>query len=237
MFILCDIAAANINQRRVFFNQSLFDQFSNPYNAIFNAAIVDPSSAPSQSTMVLINIFQHLPAYGVFQGHLYSLVFKVFHIMGAFPSFSNISFTGASEGFYGIDFAFLHFSLRATLYYGDRLACMHSILVNRVPTEISNTENGFDFAINFNLVALHDFLDGFSDIAKPHINPRLLNTSHGRVFDSFEERKIPRVERNGEGAVYQKSVEVNPEVDLADIVFLENLGISIVRGIVGRDVV
>lgn len=65
------------------------------------------------------------------------------------------------------------------------------------------------FALNLDLIRLHDFLDGSSNIAQSDVNSCLLDTSVGGILDSSQQVVVNRVESKRECRVDDSSYKPN----------------------------
>ena len=95
---------------------------------------------------------------------------------------------------------------------------MNMIRTNRVAAQVSYAEHRVSLAIKLNLVALHDLLDGLTNIAQSDINSCCLYACICGFLDCLQERLVPRIECNCEGTVDQMSIYMSAEVQLADVV-------------------
>lgn len=92
-------------------------------------------------------------------------------------------------------------------------------------------------AADLDLVALHDLLDGLSDIAQAHIDASLADTRLGRVLDGLEEAVPRRLPREGECRVDDAALDVHAKVDLEHVRLLQHLVVSRVGRVVRSDLV
>ena len=84
--------------------------------------------------------------------------------------------------------------------------------------EVAHAEDWVGLAVDLDLVALHDFLYGFSHIAEPHVDACGLDAFVGGFLDGLEQRVELGVEGDGEGRVDEVAVDVSAEVEFADVV-------------------
>lgn len=68
---------------------------------------VQPASAESECTKVIINKLEQLFSFRMFNGCLFFL--EIPHVVATVAFFPDIAFTGGTEGLYSIDFPFFHF--------------------------------------------------------------------------------------------------------------------------------
>jgi hypothetical protein len=107
---------------------------------------------------------------------------------------------------------------------------MDLIWLDIVPTEIADGFHGERSAFDFDLVALHDFLDRGSDVTHLRINSSFLHTissvkirnvteadlysSIRCVLDGCQEIVIHWVKSNGERAIYDPAIDMHTKIDL-----------------------
>ena len=103
--------------------------------------------------------------------------------------------------------------------------------------EISDAFNLVDFPFEFNLIALHDFLDGGTDITQSRVDSGGLNTSLCGLLDALHQRVVLFVEGESPRTVYDPALDVSSKVHLDDVVVLEDGVVPGVGSVVSGDVV
>lgn len=88
--------------------------------------------------------------------------------------FPNVALAGAAECLDGKDLALFHLCLVVTLDNGYTLAAVDEMLVNVVTVQVPDTLHRVHRTIELNLVTLHSFLDGGTDIAHANVNTSFL---------------------------------------------------------------
>ena len=83
---------------------------------------------------------------------------------------SQIGFSCATERFDGEDVAFLHALVGLGLDEGDLLVTVDTVAEDVVAGDVADGFDGDCFAVEFDFVALHYFLDGFTDVVDSGVN-------------------------------------------------------------------
>jgi len=134
---------------------------------------------------------------------IYTSIVRSFHIL------MNETTASTSKGLNGKVFALLHFCLVTIVNNGNRLASVDLVRVDRVSVQVTDRLDLICLALNLNLVRLHDFLDGGTNIAQSHVNTSLLDSSVGRILDSSQQVIVNRVEGERESRVNDSSCNTN----------------------------
>mmetsp|Transcript_1403 Transcript_1403/g.2849 ORF Transcript_1403/g.2849 Transcript_1403/m.2849 type:complete len:216 (-) Transcript_1403:431-1078(-) len=157
--------------------------------------------------------------------------------MGTFHVFMDVSFPSRSECFNGVKFPLFHFGLLPGLDNGNGLSGVNLVGCNSVSVKILDRFDGVCLPINLDLVGLHHFLNGRTDLPQPCVDPRHANTLIGSRLHRFLERIKRWVERNGKRAVDDSPVDVSAKVDFHDIVVVQNGVITLIRCVVCRNMI
>lgn len=81
----------------------------------------------------------------------------------------------STKCFNGKGLSFFHLSLVLAFDDGHALSTVNLPLTDIVASQVSDRLDGVRLAIEFDLVALHDFLDGCSDVSDADIDTSLLS--------------------------------------------------------------
>lgn len=86
----------------------------------------------------------------------------------------HITLSGTAERFDREHLSFLHLRLVTTLYDGHTLSAVDNMLANAVSIQVPDTFHRISGAVDFDLVALHRFLDGSADVTHTDVDTGLL---------------------------------------------------------------
>lgn len=149
----------------------------------------------------------------------------------------HVTVTRAAEGLDGKDIALLHLGLVVALDDRHALGAVNAVVADGVAVQVADGLDGEHLAVDLDLVALHDLLDGSTNVAHAHVDTGLLDTGVGGGLDGLEKGVVAGVEGDGEGAVDDAAVDVDTEIHLHDVVLLQNHLVAGVGGVVRRAVV
>ena len=142
---------------------------------------------------------------------------------------SEVSFAGAAEGFDGEYVAFFHALGGSGLDEGDLFVAMDLIAKDVMASDVPNRFDRDNFPVEFDLVALHHFLDCLTDVIYPGIDASFLGvdlalqtpcrgrsayleTNVGSCLNSGEQVIIGRVESHGKCAIDNSAADMNSEI-------------------------
>ena len=92
------------------------------------------------------------------------------------------AFAGGSERFDGEGFALLHLGLVLALDDGHALPAVDAPLADVVAGQVPDGLDGVRFAVELNLVALHDLLDRGADVSDTDVDARFLCLELGHAL-------------------------------------------------------
>ena len=150
---------------------------------------------------------------------------------------SNISFACATERLNGKGFTLFHLGLVAALDNRHRLPAVNAIPADAMPVQVADALDRVALATNLALVALHDLLNGSTNVRHAYVNASLLDTGVGGILARIDQIVVGRVEMHGEGRIDNAAVDVHTKVDLHDVLLLEDHLVAGIRGVVGSAVV
>jgi len=134
--------------------------------------------------------------------------------------------------------ALLHLRLvGARLDYRNRFTAVDLVLIDIVPIQIANRLNMSRLPIQRDFITRHDLLNRRTNIAHPHINPRLPNPRIRRILDRRKQVVVFRIKAHRERRVHYPSIHMHPEINLHDILRLEHDLVSRIRRIMRRAVI
>ena len=149
----------------------------------------------------------------------------------------DVPFPRAPEGLDGVELALLHARGVPPPHDGHALSRVDLVRRDAVPVQVAAALDLVLLAVNFHGVRLHHLLDGLADVAQADVDPRLLDPALRRLAHCVEERVVHVVEGLGERAVDDPAVDLRPEVEFDDVIFIDDRGIPAVGGPVRGDVV
>jgi hypothetical protein len=114
---------------------------------------------------------------------------------------------------------------------------MNSIWSNRVSAQILDCFHSVSLVANCNLVRLHHFLNGFTNVAESYIDTSLLDAFIGCLLHSQQQIVVDWIECHSESAVDNMSVDLSSKIDFHHIIILEHCLITRVGGVVSSAVV
>lgn len=96
---------------------------------------------------------------------------------------SEVGFPRATKRFDGEDIALFHTLVGLCFDEWDLLVAVDAVAQDVVPSDVSNGFHRNHFSLEFHFVALHYFLDGFTDVIDPGINTSFLKTGVRHIFE------------------------------------------------------
>lgn len=172
MLKLRDIRAGNINQWFVGVNNAMRDERSHAEMIILHPNVIKVTSGEDQGSEVLIDRLQQRLGGGVMKtsstGMLIASVAVDPNVVSA------IGFASAAEGLDGEHVAFFHALGASALDEGDLFVAVDLVAQDVVAGDVPNCLDGDDLAVELDLVALHYFLDGLTDVIHPGIDASFL---------------------------------------------------------------
>ena len=115
---------------------------------------------------------------------------------------------------------FFHSGRFAAFNNRHRFTRMYSVRRNAVSVQIANAFNLVGLAVQIDLIRLHDFLYGLTQVTQSHVNASLLDTTVGGRLDRLQQLVILGIERNCESAIDDVSVDVCAKINFANVVVL-----------------
>lgn len=238
MLTLRGITPLDIAQRRISLDDTGANEIVQSQKILVVAQAVEVATAPGQGAEVLSDGSEEGFGRGDAQGDFGRVgafgVVRCFHLDGGLVFvmisrgkwftyiIADVAFACAAEGFNGKSLAFFHFGLIAALDDGHGLAAVDGVVSNGMAVQVADAFHWEHLALDFDLVALHDFLDRCANIAHADVDAGFFDTSVGGGFAGFDEVVVDRIEGEGEGAVDDAAVDVHAEVDLHDILVVED---------------
>mmetsp|Transcript_13742 Transcript_13742/g.19578 ORF Transcript_13742/g.19578 Transcript_13742/m.19578 type:complete len:236 (+) Transcript_13742:178-885(+) len=216
-------------------NNVLFHQFFQAQQVTFLSSIVQPTTAPRQRAVMVVDVLEKLT--GFLGPEVSEADFLVFHVMATLHIFQDHTPTCAAKGLDCIELILLHSLCVLVFDDGYAFPCMDRIVCNGVPVQVADSFDRVRFAFEFNFVRLHHFLNLFANIAKAHIDSGSFNASIRRVFDSFEELVVFWVERLSPSTVHNLAIDLDPKINLHNIVVLQYRFVPVIGSVVRCTVV
>lgn len=172
MFELCDIRARHIDQRCVGIDDAVRDERSHAKVVVLHSDALEVSPGEDQRAKVVVDRLQERLGRGMVKaGSAGVLVAPVaVHSDGIF----DISFAGAAEGLDGKDVALFHALRGSRLDKGDLLVAVDLVAQDVMAADIPNRFDGDYLSVEFDFIALHDFLDCLADVIDSRIDASFL---------------------------------------------------------------
>lgn len=172
MLELRDIRAGDIDQRRIRLDDAMRDERSHADEVVLHTQALEGPLGEDQRREVFLNgLQQRLGGRMMEISSADTLIASVAinpHIV------SETSSTSGAEGLDGEHIAFLHALTGAGLDKGDLLVTMDLVPQDVMPTKVPDCFDGDGLAVELDFVALHDLLDGPTDVIDPGINASFL---------------------------------------------------------------
>src|SRR6218665_2270220 len=99
---------------------------------------------------------------------------------------------------------------------------MNLVWSDRVAVQIADWLDLISFAVEFDFIGFHHFLNGGANITETNINTGCPNTSVGCILDSLQQLIINRIERKRESTINNSAVDMGTKIDFANIILHEN---------------
>ena len=172
MLKLCDIRARNINQRSIGLNNAIRDERSHAEVVTLHSNALKVTPGEHQSSEVLIDRCQQRLGGGMMEtssaGMLVAPVAVKSYVI------SDISFASAAEGFDGEHIAFFHALGGSGLDERDLFVAMDLVAQDVMASNVPKRFDRDDPSVELDFVALHYFLDCFTDVIHPRIDASFL---------------------------------------------------------------
>ena len=162
---------------------------------------------------------------------------EVHHVMGDVSLFLYMALACGAEGFNSVGLTLFHLDGGVCFDAWDGFSCVNLIGINGVAIQILDHFYWICSSLDLNLVGLHGFLDQTSKISQSDVYPSLSYSSVCGILDGFEQIVVGWIESYRECSVNNPTVDMGPEIDFHNIVFLKNSVVSRVGSVVGGAVV
>mmetsp|Transcript_873 Transcript_873/g.1437 ORF Transcript_873/g.1437 Transcript_873/m.1437 type:complete len:315 (-) Transcript_873:36-980(-) len=114
---------------------------------------------------------------------------------------------------------------------------MNLMLSDRMSIEVANALDGIRLTIQLHLKTLHDFLNGFANIAQTHIDTCRLDALIRRFLDGLQQGIVLGVERYSPRRINDAPINLCSKVHLHDIIIAQHGIITRIGSIMRRDVI
>eukprot|EP00038_Savillea_parva_P020370 m.31129 g.31129 ORF g.31129 m.31129 type:complete len:321 (-) comp4776_c0_seq1:34-996(-) len=114
---------------------------------------------------------------------------------------------------------------------------MNAVRFNGVTVEVGQGLDRIHFAVQFELVRLHDFLNLLTNVAELDVDTSRLDARVGGVLDGLEQLIVLWIEGDGPRTVNDAPVDVSAKVNLANVIVSQDRLVALVGCPVGSAVI
>lgn len=248
MLKLCDIRARNINQWPIHLNNAIRDERSHAKMVILHSNAFKVTPGEGQCPEVLVNRLQQRLSRRKMETSGASMLIASVAVNSYIVS--EKSFASAAKGLDCEHIAFFHALSGSSFDEGNLFVAMDLVAQDIVASDVSNRFDRDDLSVELNFVALHYFLDRFTDVIHPGIDTSFLSNSFsfadrmqdifdylepriGSCLDSRKQIIIGWIESYGKSTIDNPAADMNSEIHFQDIIVLED---NLLRSGVGSPV-
>lgn len=145
--------------------------------------IFQPFSAKRQSTKILVDNAEKLLSRCISDWTFFEV--EALHVVATIDILPDVSLSSRPECLDSILLSFLHLVLIGALDNRHTLTRVNLVPLDAVTAKVLDRLNTICFALDFDFVRLHGFLNSLTDFAEPSINAGMANSSVSCVFYCF----------------------------------------------------